>query len=100
MSQAEVENTPFWLKDNFAPVFEETTAENLTVRGTIPSALNGRLLRNGANPQTGESLHWFLGNGMLHGVEISEGSANWYRNRYVKTPLYFCLLYTSPSPRD
>ena len=88
MSQAEVENTPFWLKDNFAPVFEETTAENLTVRGTIPSALNGRLLRNGANPQTGESLHWFLGNGMLHGVEISEGSANWYRNRYVKTPLY------------
>ena len=88
MSQAEVENTPFWLKDNFAPVFEETTAENLTVRGSIPDALNGRLLRNGANPQTGESLHWFLGNGMLHGVEISEGSANWYRNRYVKTPLY------------
>ena len=88
MSQAEVENTPFWLKDNFAPVFEETTAENLTVRGSIPDALNGRLLRNGANPQTGESLHWFLGNGMLHGVEISEGSANWYRNRYVKTTLY------------
>ena len=52
MSQA-VENTPFWLKDNFAPVFEETTAENLSIRGTIPSALNGRLLRNGANPQTG-----------------------------------------------
>ena len=116
MSQAEVESTPFWLKDNFAPVFEETTAENLMVRGSIPNALNGQLLRNGANPQTGESLHWFLGNGMLHGVEISEGSANWYRNRYVKTPLYLnpdadimsglgdmsmsCLLYTSPSPRD
>ena len=43
MSQAEVENTPFWLKDNFAPVFEETTAENLTVKGSIPRALNGRL---------------------------------------------------------
>ena len=51
-------------------------------------ALNGRLLRNGANPQTGESLHWFLGNGMLHGVEIADGSANWYHSRYVKTPLY------------
>ena len=25
---------------------------------------------------------------MLHGVEIADGSANWYRNRYVKTPLY------------
>ena len=90
MSQAQVESTPFWLRDNFAPVFEETTAENLNVRGHIPQALNGRLLRNGANPQSGESLHWFLGNGMLHGVELADGKANWYRNRYVN-----CLLYTS-----
>jgi len=46
------------------------------------------LLRNGANPQSGESAHWFLGNGMLHGVRIEAGQAKWYRNRYVKTPLY------------
>jgi carotenoid cleavage dioxygenase len=69
-------------------VYEEVTETNLAVTGEIPRALNGRLLRNGANPQTGESLHWFLGNGMLHGVEIRDGKANWYRNRYVKTPAY------------
>ena len=83
-----VQDTPFWLKDNFAPVFEETTATELKVTGHIPEALNGRLLRNGANPQTGQSMHWFLGNGMLHGVELKDGQANWYKNRYVKTPLY------------
>ena len=88
MSEAIKEDKPFWLKDNFAPTFEETTATDLTVTGEIPKALAGRLLRNGANPQSGYSAHWFLGNGMLHGVEIQNGNANWYRNRYVKTPLY------------
>ena len=87
MSEA-VKEEPFWLKDNFAPVFEEVTETDLKVTGEIPKALNGRLLRNGANPQSGFSDHWFLGNGMLHGVEIRDGNANWYRNRYVKTPLF------------
>lgn len=81
-------NSPFYLKDNFAPVFEETSESQLRVTGSIPAQLNGRLLRNGPNPQTGVSSHWFLGNGMLHGVELENGKANWYRNRYVKTPLY------------
>jgi carotenoid cleavage dioxygenase-like enzyme len=88
MSEAVAESTPFWLKNNFAPVYEEVTDTDLKVTGEIPRALNGRLLRNGANPQSGWSDHWFLGNGMLHGVEIRDGSANWYRNRYVKTPLF------------
>ena len=34
------------------------------------------------------SPHWFVGDGMIHGIEISEGKANWYRNRYVRTPMY------------
>ena len=88
MSEAVKDDTPFWLKDNFAPVFDEVTEDNLTVTGEIPKALNGRLLRNGANPQSGHSAHWFLGNGMLHGVDIHDGKAIWYRNRYVKTPLF------------
>lgn len=88
MSEALQDKPPFWLEDNFAPVFEERTETELTVTGKIPEALNGRLLRNGSNPQSGTSAHWFLGNGMLHGVELREGKANWYRNRYVKTPLY------------
>jgi len=79
---------PFYLEGNFAPVFEERTVDSLEVIGTIPPELNGRLLRNGPNPQTGWSSHWFFGNGMIHGVEIEKGRANWYRNRYVRTPLF------------
>jgi carotenoid cleavage dioxygenase-like enzyme len=79
---------PFYLDGNFAPVYEESKAERLEVIGAIPPELNGRLLRNGPNPQTGWSSHWFFGNGMIHGVEIEKGKANWYRNRYVRTPLF------------
>ena len=88
MSEARQEKAPFWLRDNFAPTFEERTETDLKVIGHIPDSLQGTLLRNGANPQSGESAHWFLGNGMLHGVRIEAGQAKWYRNRYVKTPLY------------
>lgn len=84
---AKVEEKPFWLKDNFAPVFEERTETDLKVTGNIPPELNGRYFRNGANPPTGESGHWFFGQGMIHGVELNNGKANWYRNRYVKTPM-------------
>ncbi|MDA7589976.1 carotenoid oxygenase family protein [Pseudomonadales bacterium] len=88
MSEARQEKAPFWLRDNFAPTFKERTVSDLKVIGQIPESLQGTLLRNGANPQSGESAHWFLGNGMLHGVRIEAGQAKWYRNRYVKTPLY------------
>ena len=90
MSQAgsEVESKPFHLRGNFAPVFEERTEVDLPVTGSIPPELRGRFFRNGSNPQTGESPHWFFGNGMVHGVELGDGRARWYRNRYVRTPLY------------
>jgi carotenoid cleavage dioxygenase len=88
MSEAIATEQRFWLKDNFAPTFEEVTETKLEVTGTIPPELNGRYLRNGANPKSGESLHWFLGDGMIHGVELAGGKANWYRNRYVQTPAY------------
>ena len=49
-----VANTiPFHLRGNYAPVTDEITAENLEVRGSLPSELNGRYFRNGANPITG-----------------------------------------------
>ncbi len=79
--------TPWHLRDNQAPVEEEVTAFDLEVTGAIPPELKGRFLRNGANPQTGWSLHWFVGDGMVHGIELEDGKANWYRNRYVKTPM-------------
>jgi len=82
------EDKPFWLSGNFAPVFEEVTETKLEVTGSIPPELNGRYLRNGSNPQSGTSSHWFLGDGMIHGVELSQGEAKGYRNRYVRTPIY------------
>ena len=79
---------PFHLKGNYAPIQTEVTATDLPVTGSIPTDLDGRYLRNGANPITGESAHWFLGDGMIHGVRLRDGRAEWYRNRFVRTPFY------------
>jgi carotenoid cleavage dioxygenase-like enzyme len=77
---------PAHLLGNGAPVAAELTLTDLRVRGTIPPELDGRYVRNGANPYTGTSDHPFFGDGMIHGVRIRDGVAEWYRNRYVKTP--------------
>jgi len=76
---------PFFLRGNYAPVADEIIADNLTVTGAVPPELRGRFIRNGPNPSSGASPHWFLGDGMLHGVELGDGDARWYRNRYVRT---------------
>src|SRR5262249_8182100 len=70
---------------NYAPVREEVTAVDLPVEGAIPSELRGVYMRNGPNPPSGESYHWFVGDGMLHGVRLQDGRAQWYRNRWVRT---------------
>jgi len=76
---------PF-LSGNFAPVEEELTSTDLAVTGEIPQELAGRFLRIGPNPIDADPAnhHWFLGNGMVHGVRLREGKALWYRNRYVR----------------
>jgi carotenoid cleavage dioxygenase len=79
--------TTTYLDGNFAPVTEEVTAVDLPVTGTIPTELEGRLLRIGPNPVTPPdpaTYHWFLGNGMVHGLRLRDGRAEWYRNRYVR----------------
>ena len=30
--------------------------------------------------------HWFLADGMVHGIRIRDGKAEWYRNRWVRGP--------------
>ena len=75
-----------YLAGNFAPVTEELTAFDLPVTGQIPEELEGRLLRNGPNPIDPPDMahhHWFIGDGMVHGVRLRGGKAEWYRNRYV-----------------
>ena len=72
---------------NWAPVKEEITEHNLEIKGEVPRDLNGLFVRNGMNPVSGYSDHWFFGNGMLHGIYLENGKAS-YKNRYVKTPYY------------
>ena len=77
-----------YLEGNFAPVHEEVTATDLPVTGTIPDHLDGRYLRNGPNPVVAPdpaAYHWFLGAGMVHGVRLRDGRAEWYRNRWVRS---------------
>ena len=77
---------PSWLSGNWAPTEVESTAIALRVDGSIPPELNGRYLRVGPNPVSGNSPHAFLGDGMVHGIKLSGGNVEWYRNRYVRTP--------------
>jgi carotenoid cleavage dioxygenase-like enzyme len=92
-----------FLEGSFAPVAEEITAFDLPVTGRVPAELSGRYLRNGPNPMglddpagrwpsatqapSAASYHWFLGPGMVHGVRLRDGRAEWYRNRWVRSRL-------------
>lgn len=77
-------NKPWWLRKNFAPVEESESMELLT-DGALPSGLAGLYLRNGPNPKHADSVHWFTGDGMVHGLSLADGAAEWYRARYVQT---------------
>ena len=77
-----------YLQGNFAPVHEEVTATDLAVTGHIPETLCGRYLRNGPNPVSApepSTYHWFTGDGMVHGIRLRDGRAEWYRNRWVRS---------------
>ena len=97
-------STSLYLNGNFAPVREEIEALDLEVTGAIPEGLNGRLLRIGPNPveiQDPALYHWFTGNGMVHGLRLRDGKAEWYRNRYVVDDTVAATLgrSTTPGPR-
>ncbi|MEZ5322584.1 MAG: carotenoid oxygenase family protein [Microthrixaceae bacterium] len=77
------------------------TAHDLRVTGTIPSALDGRYLRNGPNPFTPpdpSAYYWFLGDGMVHGIRLRDGKAEWYRNRWVRSTAISEALGETPVP--
>ena len=89
---AVLEETPSHLRGNGRPVTEERTLTDLKVTGHIPVGLDGRYIRTGPNPISGTSAHPFFGDGMVHGMRLREGKAEWYKNRYVQTP-----FITNPS---
>ncbi|MUM19268.1 carotenoid oxygenase [Mycobacterium sp. CBMA271] len=78
-----------YLEGEHAPLEHEYTLTDLDVVGTIPAHLDGRYLRNGPNPIgeiDPELYHWFMGDGMVHGIRVRDGRAEWYRNRWVRSP--------------
>ena len=95
-----IETNPY-LVGNFAPVRDERDDPVLDVTGAIPPELTGLLLRNGPNPVLDPdpgSYHWFLGDGMLHGIELAGGAAR-YRNRWVRTS-EACVALGEAPPLD
>ena len=90
-----------YLQGNFAPVLQEVTATELPVVGRLPESLCGRYLRNGPNPLTPpepSTYHWFTGDGMVHGIRLREGRAEWYRNRWVRSAEVARALGEQPRP--
>lgn len=90
-----------YLQGGFAPVSDELTVTDLPVTGTIPDYLDGRYVRNGPNPITApDPYHWFKGTGMVHGVRLGDGRAQWYRNRYIRSTDVCQALGEPPIPTD
>ena len=96
-------STNRYLNGAYAPVTEEVTAFDLPVTGTIPVELDGRYLRNGPNPfgpVDPDGYHWFTGDGMVHGVRLRDGRAEWYRNRWVRSTKVSEGLGEEPAPGE
>ncbi|MEC8143676.1 MAG: carotenoid oxygenase family protein [Pseudomonadota bacterium] len=86
MAEQETINQPWFLRGNWRPTKQERTETQLAVQGKIPPDLSGVYLRTGPNPKSGTGEHWFLGDGMVHGIRLSDGKAQWYKNRFLQTP--------------
>ena len=83
------------------PLPSEETLTDLSVTGTIPTELDGRYIRIGPNPITPPNpglYHWFMGDGMLHGVRLKQGKALWYRNRWIRSRAVSDALGEPPAP--
>lgn len=87
------------------PLKAEATLTDLKVTGEIPASLNGLYVRNGPNPLKAPNPathHWFVGDGMLHGVRLQDGKALWYRNRWLRSTEVSAALGEprAPGPRN
>lgn len=98
-----VSDHPF-LSGIHRPMTAEHTITDLAVDGTIPAALDGRYLRIGPNPIAPDpaNYHWFSGDGMVHGLKLANGRAQWYRNRWIRSERVAEALgvLKAPGPRN
>jgi carotenoid cleavage dioxygenase len=91
---------PF-LEGLYAPMDGELTLHDLPVRGQLPPELNGRYVRIGPNPIKPPQAavhHWFVGDGMVHGLRLQDGRALWYGNRWVRSTAVSRALGEAPAP--
>ncbi len=75
------------LTGNNAPVYDEVTISDMEVIGEIPTDISGNFLRVGPNPYyvpDTSRYHIFYGDGMIHGVHITNGTAT-YRNKFIQS---------------
>ncbi len=95
--------SPFLL-GAFAPVFKETTARNLVVDGHIPAELDGLFTQIGPNPLRPprhtdvDRYQWFAQDGMVSGVRIRGGRAEWFRNRWIRSTRVTTALHERRTP--
>lgn len=83
------------------PMEREVTLDDLQVHGTIPPELDGRYIRIGPNPAkppNPAAHHWFVGDGMVHGLRLQGGKALWYRNRWIRSNAVSAALGEPPAP--
>ena len=90
-----------YLSGVHTPLKEEFSLTSLVVEGDIPEELDGTYLRIGPNPieppNTG-NYHWFVGDGMVHGIRIKGGKPVWYKNRWVRSKDVSRVLGEDPRP--
>ncbi len=92
-----------WLEGIYAPLQEEVSATDLPVEGRLPPELQGRYLRNGPNPVgpvDPATYHWFTGDGMVHGIRLRDGRAEWYRAKWVRSTAVSEALDEEPAPGE
>jgi carotenoid cleavage dioxygenase len=92
-----------WLQGAYAPIPGDVTATELEVVGSLPTELEGRYLRNGPNPITPvdpATHHWFVGDGMVHGIRLRDGRADWYHARMVRSTKVSEALGEAPVPGE
>ncbi|MCH0560980.1 carotenoid oxygenase family protein [Streptomyces sp. MUM 16J] len=94
-------STSHLLSSGYQPVAEEVTLPFPTVRGKLPTELDGTFLRIGPNTLGSHDPardHSFAGDAMVHGLRLRDGRAEWYRNRWVRTDRVARALGELPTP--
>jgi len=101
--RASLTTSPFLL-GAFAPVMREISAYVLPVAGTLPAELDGLFTQIGPNPikppkhTDVDRYQWFAQDGMVSGVRIRHGRAEWFRNRWVRSSRVTRALAVASEP--